>query len=132
MHVARLDVTQCYIATQAFALVEQALGGIDLLVNNAEYGLMVAVEDEVASAYRQLFETNVFGLIEVTQAAPPTSCRKGGRIVSFFWGIGPDDALGHMSHACEAKLQDAHQPWANPEKPKQKLIKGKWPNPPVL
>lgn len=95
VRIARLDVTQPETATQAIALAEQAFGGIDVLVNNAGYGLMGAVEEAVASEYRPLFETNVFGLIEVTRAALPTLRRQSGRIVNISSGAGIAGAAGY-------------------------------------
>lgn len=93
--IARLDVTQPETATQAIALAAQAFGGIDVLVNNAGYGLMGAVEEAVVSEYRPLFETNVFGLIEVTRAALPTLRRQSGRIVNISSGAGIAGAAGY-------------------------------------
>lgn len=95
VRIARLDVTQPETATQAIALAAQAFGGIDVLVNNAGYGLMGAVEEAVASEYRPLFETNVFGLIEVTRAALPTLRRQSGRIVNISSGAGIAGAAGY-------------------------------------
>lgn len=95
VRIAHLDVTQPETAMQAINLAEQAFGGIDVLVNNAGYGLMGAVEEAVASEYRPLFETNVFGLIEVTRAALPTLRRRGGRIVNISSGAGIAGAAGY-------------------------------------
>jgi NAD(P)-dependent dehydrogenase (short-subunit alcohol dehydrogenase family) len=95
VRIARLDVTQPETATQAIALAAQAFGGIDVLVNNAGYGLMGAVEEAVVSEYRPLFETNVFGLIEVTRAALPTLRRQSGRIVNISSGAGIAGAAGY-------------------------------------
>ena len=58
-------------------------GGVDVLVNNAGYGYVAAVEEGSEQAYRDLFETNVFGLMALTRAVLPTLREKGaGHIVN--------------------------------------------------
>ena len=53
--------------TQAFA----QFGQIDVLVNNAGYGIAGAIEEATEAEFRPVFETNVFGLIRVTRAFLP-------------------------------------------------------------
>lgn len=95
VRLVHLDVTQPETAVNAIAVAEDAFGGLDVLVNNAGYGLIGAVEEAVASEYRPLFETNVFGLIEVTRAALPALRRRGsGRIVNISSGAGIAGSAG--------------------------------------
>ncbi|MCU1318818.1 MAG: Estradiol 17-beta-dehydrogenase [Edaphobacter sp.] len=66
-----LDVTD---ASQVDSAVTQAFaqfGQIDVLVNNAGYGIAGAIEEATESEFRPVFETNVFGLIRVTRAFLP-------------------------------------------------------------
>jgi NAD(P)-dependent dehydrogenase (short-subunit alcohol dehydrogenase family) len=66
-----LDVTD---AAQARAAVAQAVarfGGIDVLVNNAGYGHMGYFEETAPEDVQAQFDTNVFGLLNVTRAALP-------------------------------------------------------------
>ena len=68
---ARLDVTD---RIQIDAVVREAVGrfgGIDVLVNNAGYGYRGAVEEASEVEIRALFDTNLFGLVAVTQAVLP-------------------------------------------------------------
>ena len=66
-----LDVTDAgqvdSAVTQAFA----QFGQVDVLVNNAGYGVAGAIEEVSAAEYMPMFETNVFGLLRVTRAFLP-------------------------------------------------------------
>ena len=96
VRTAALDVTKPGAAAAAAALAEEAFGGLDVLVNNAGYGFMGAVEEAAPEEYRPMFETNVFGLIETTRAVLPTlRKRRGGRIVNFSSGAGIAGAAGY-------------------------------------
>src|ERR1700743_2718001 len=53
--------------TQAFAI----FGQVDVLVNNAGYGVAGAIEEVSEAEFMPMFETNVFGLLKVTQAFLP-------------------------------------------------------------
>lgn len=80
VRVCMLDVTRPETAQTAVALAVDAFGGLDVLVNNAGYGMFGAIEEAEPDEYRPMFEVNVFGLIEVTRAALPVlRQRAGGR-----------------------------------------------------
>ena len=78
-----LDVTS---EAQAAAAAEAALarfGRIDILVNNAGYGLLGAVEEASADEVRRLYDTNVFGLLNVTRAVLPSMrTRRRGHVIN--------------------------------------------------
>ena len=67
LRVLQLDVEDDDSVDAAF----QKAGDIDVLVNNAGLSPIGSVEEFQVDAWKQLFETNVFGLIRCTQAALP-------------------------------------------------------------
>ena len=78
-----LDVTNEAQARDAAARAIENFGSIDVLVNNAGYGLLGAVEEASAAETGQVFATNVFGLLNVTRAVLPyMRARRCGHIVN--------------------------------------------------
>lgn len=78
-----LDVTQPAQIEECVRRAKDKFGAIDVLVNNAGYGYLSAIEEGEAADIRALFETNVFGLIAMTQAVlPGMRARRRGHIVN--------------------------------------------------
>src|SRR5438046_8407568 len=66
----------------AESVLENA-GRIDILINNAGYSIAGGLEETSIEEARQLFDTNFFGVLRVTQAVLPSMRRHGyGRIVN--------------------------------------------------
>jgi len=78
-----LDVTSKDQIGTAVAATDEAFGGIDVLVNNAGYGYMSAVEEGDDAEVRALFDTNYFGVVDTIKAVLPQMRSRGsGRIVN--------------------------------------------------
>ena len=78
-----LDVTSESSINHAVADAIGHVGHIDVLVNNAGYGICGAVEEVTAQEYMPMFETNVFGLINLTKAfLPQFRERRSGAIIN--------------------------------------------------
>jgi NAD(P)-dependent dehydrogenase (short-subunit alcohol dehydrogenase family) len=81
-HGRVLDVTHTAEVSPAIAEIEATVGPIDVLVNNAGYGVEGIFEETPLETFRAQFEVNVFGLIAVTQAVLPyLRQRRSGHIV---------------------------------------------------
>ncbi|WP_419421148.1 SDR family NAD(P)-dependent oxidoreductase [Legionella sp. D16C41] len=79
-----LDVNDSHSIEQAFKeVLAKTSGRLDILINNAGFGQAGALEDISREVLRAQFETNVFGLLEVTRAAIPIMRQQGsGRIIN--------------------------------------------------
>lgn len=87
--VQQLDVTDDQSVSNAIQTIISEAGRIDVLVNNAGYGLIGAFEDLSIDEIKNQYETNLFGLIRVTQAVLPIMRRqKSGTIVNVSSGAG--------------------------------------------
>lgn len=82
-HPLSMDVTDEAQVRAGIDRIEAAHGGVDILINNAGFGLYGAVEDVSIDDARYQFEVNLFGLARVTQAVLPWMReQKSGRIVN--------------------------------------------------
>ena len=78
-----LDVTRQAQREQAVARAEAVFGGIDVLVNNAGYGYLAAVEEGEDSEVRAMFESNFFGIAALLRLALPRMRERGsGHIIN--------------------------------------------------
>ncbi|RXH57948.1 oxidoreductase [Granulicella sibirica] len=81
--VLPLDVTSAASIENAVVGAITKFGRVDVLVNNAGYGLAGAIEEATEAEYMPVFETNVFGLIRLTRAVLPyLRAQKSGHVVN--------------------------------------------------
>ena len=87
-----IDVTKTASIESAVEMIMNKEGKIDVLVNNAGYGLLATVEDATDEEMFKQFDVNVFGLLKVTRAVLPHMRKaKSGVIInisSFLGKIG--------------------------------------------
>src|SRR5919109_1417514 len=83
LEVLRLDVTDDKSIKDAIGRIVREQETIDVLVNNAGYALVGPLEELSIQEFKEQFETNVFGVIRVTQAVLPIMRRqRNGTIVN--------------------------------------------------
>jgi len=81
--VVTLDVTNEEEVKTGVNTAIYRFGRIDVLVNNAGYGLLAATEEASAEDVRKQYDTNVFGLLNVTRAVLPHLRSQGaGHIIN--------------------------------------------------
>ena len=89
LKIIKIDVTDDFSVTNAIESIMSESGRIDVLVNNAGYGLAGAFEDLTMDEIKQQYETNFFGVFRVTQAVIPIMRKqKSGIIVNVSSGAG--------------------------------------------
>jgi NADP-dependent 3-hydroxy acid dehydrogenase YdfG len=79
----KLDVTNIDDIKAGVAAALERFGRIDVLVNNAGYGMIGALEESDEKEIKRIFDTNVFGLMNMTKAVLPLMRKqKSGRILN--------------------------------------------------
>ncbi|MFL9869111.1 oxidoreductase [Paraburkholderia fungorum] len=99
-----LDVTN---ETQAKAAVQAAVerfGRIDVLVNNAGFGLLGAIEESSDADVRRMYDTNIFGLLNITRAVLPVMrAQRAGHVINMSSIGGYRSAAGFGAY-CSTKF----------------------------
>lgn len=86
-----LDVQDSISVDRAVASALRTAGRLDVLVNNAGYGLVASVEDGTDEEFIRQFDVNVFGVLRLCRAAIPAMRTAGGGVI-----INVGSFLGHM------------------------------------
>ena len=81
--IAPLDITNATMRKSALDLAVKRFGRIDVLINNAGITARGAFEDTPEDLWRAIFETNLFGPLELVRLALPLMRQQGGgRIIN--------------------------------------------------
>jgi NAD(P)-dependent dehydrogenase (short-subunit alcohol dehydrogenase family) len=119
IQIVELDVTSVY-SVESFKEYIQKLGRIDVLINNAGYAGAGFVEEIPIEEYRRQFDTNLFGVIMVTQACLPLMRQqKSGKIINLssisgligFPGLSPYVASKHALEGFSESLRLEMKPF---------------------
>ena len=101
---AHLDVTNEASIKKALKVALKAFGRIDVLVNNAGFGSFGAFEEISDKDFRKEFDTNFFGVLNVTRCLLPTLRKQGsGHILNFSSVVGRM-SLPDMGTYCSSKF----------------------------
>ncbi|MBW4445129.1 MAG: SDR family NAD(P)-dependent oxidoreductase [Plectolyngbya sp. WJT66-NPBG17] len=100
----RLDVTNPQEIGDGIQTAIKAFGRIDVVVNNAGYGSIGAIEEISDEAIQRQFETNVFGVLNVTRAVLPIlRQQRSGHILNLS-SVGGFVAFGATGIYCATKF----------------------------
>ncbi|MCC3371895.1 SDR family NAD(P)-dependent oxidoreductase [Cohnella sp. REN36] len=119
VHLAQLDVTN---KEQIRSVVQESVdtfGKIDIVVNNAGYGLFGMLEEYTDEQIRKQFDTNVFGVLDVIRETLPVFKRQGSgyyvNFSSFFgtWSMPPYSVYAATKFAVEGFSEAFAQEFAS-------------------
>ncbi|MDR5780705.1 oxidoreductase [Caballeronia sp. LZ065] len=99
-----LDVTDEGHAKAAVDAAIDKFGRIDVLVNNAGFGLLAAIEESSDADVRRMFDTNVFGLLNVTRAVLPVMRRQRAGHVMNMSSVGGYRSAAGFGVYCSTKF----------------------------
>jgi meso-butanediol dehydrogenase / (S,S)-butanediol dehydrogenase / diacetyl reductase len=100
----RLDVTDRHSVDAAVTEIEQALGGIDVLVNNAGISNVAPFLEITDADWDRLLGVNLRGVFVVTQRVlGPMVARRSGRIINISSMAGKE-GLPNLAHYCATKF----------------------------
>ena len=76
-HGLRADVSAAEDNDRTVKACQEHMGGVDVLVNNAGYGYMAPIGEVDMGAMKTMFDTNVFGLVDLTNRVVPLMKAQG-------------------------------------------------------
>lgn len=97
------DVTDSWQVQALFARVRERFVGLDLLLNNAGLGYSSEFIDSNPAHWRQMIDTNLFGLLDCTQAAIPLMKGRPGAMIASVSSTGGRYGVEGWSVYCASK-----------------------------
>ncbi len=110
LQVVQLDVNNDGSVKDAIVKIIKADQRIDVLINNAGYGLFGSVEDTSIEEIKAQFETNFFGVVRVTQQVLPLMRRQNSGTIVNVSSVGgriglPALSAYHSTEVCIGRLK---------------------------
>lgn len=102
--LVRLDVTDENSIQNAIEYIIQEEGHLDILVNNAGLGMLGPLENTSTDEAREIFETNVFGILSVCRNATPHLRKSANPYIINITSIGGRVALPFRGVYCSSKF----------------------------
>ncbi len=99
-----LDVTSDESVAAAIRLILDREGRLDVVVNNAGFGIAGAVEETTVDAARAQLDTNFFGTVRVCRAALPVMRRQGGGCIVNVSSIAGQVGIPFQAHYSASKF----------------------------
>jgi NAD(P)-dependent dehydrogenase (short-subunit alcohol dehydrogenase family) len=103
----KVDITVEEDVVAAVKQIQDGHGGIDVLVNNAGFGMYGSMEESTIDDARYQFEVNLFGMARLTQLALPAMRRKGAGTIINISSMGGKiyTPLGSWYHATKHAVE---------------------------
>lgn len=93
--VVTMDVTNEAQVKEAVATALDKTGRIDVLINNAGYGMLAGIEEASDAEVKKQYDTNVFGLLNVLRAVLPSMRQhRSGHVINISSLFGYDSIIG--------------------------------------
>ncbi|WP_422860420.1 oxidoreductase [Flagellimonas sp. S174] len=99
-----MDVTNLQQVKQGVKEAINAFGHVDVLINNAGYGIVGALEETPEEEFRNQMETNFFGAISVTQEVLPHLRKQGSGAIVNMSSMGGNMSFGGFSAYSASKF----------------------------
>lgn len=101
--VVPTDVAEAAQVERLVARTVERFGGVDIVVNNAGIGLLGTLEETDWEHFRQMWEVNFFGALQLTRVALPHLKARGGMVVNIS-SVAGQLALPYMGGYCATKF----------------------------
>ena len=99
-HGVRADVAVAADNARTVEACREKMGGVDVLVNNAGFGYWAEIGDFDVDAMRRVFDTNVFGLVDLTNRVVPLMKKQAsGDIINIASTSGTKGSKGGTAYA---------------------------------
>jgi NAD(P)-dependent dehydrogenase (short-subunit alcohol dehydrogenase family) len=104
IEVVELDVTDDGSVDRAVGAILAKAGRIDVTINNAGFGNRGVTEAYTVEQFKQLYETNVFGVVRVNRGVLPSMRKQGSGLLIHVSSVAGRVTIPYMSLYCSSKF----------------------------